>query len=80
MTEVFDPVKNIELMIEEYRKSSISLPTDSNIERISVKLWQDMSGLRSDVEKREYLEKVARVLVMRDDNEDGIFDFVDFKF
>jgi hypothetical protein len=81
MGEVFDQIKNTDLVIEEYKKSLYVSINQINVEKIRKKILDDMLKLDSVLEKKEYLNMVMKVLVTREKEDvNGIFDLFDFEY
>jgi hypothetical protein len=82
MGEIFDSIQSINLIIDEYKKSLNPIfMIQMNVEKIRKKLQLDMSKLETNSEKRKFLEKITKILVTREkDDDEGIFDLFDFEY
>jgi hypothetical protein len=80
MGEIIDPFVNIGFVIDEYEKSLFSIPDRANVEKIRGNLQRDIMELKSNSEKRDFLIKVMKILVTREMEDDGIFEWIDFEY
>jgi len=87
MGEIIDPIKNIDLVMDEYKKSLLNLLSISkeDFEIIRKTLINHMIKLETGEEKTKFLDKVTKILVTRelndtsDDNDmNDIFDSFNF--
>jgi hypothetical protein len=82
--EILDPDKNINFIIDEYKKSLLdsSSISEDNIKKIRNVLRDHMINLDIDSEKIDFLEKITKILINgeSDDDLNFIFDTFDFDY